>query len=100
MHQLKVVLTGHSRGLGAAIAKELSVRSIPVLALARHAAPEMDGITQVALDLSDLAALTAWLATGSLAEFLAGADTVALINNAGVLQPVGPVSQHEPESIA
>lgn len=100
MHQMRVVLTGHSRGLGAAVANELSARAIPVLALARHILPAKRGITQVALDLSDLATLATWLAGGSLARFLSGADTVVLINNAGILQPVGPVYQHQPDSIA
>ncbi|SMP50042.1 hypothetical protein SAMN06295970_102377 [Noviherbaspirillum suwonense] len=100
MSAIKVVLTGHSRGLGAAIAAELSGRGIPVLALARKRGADMQGVTQVALDLSDTAALSGWLAGGALESFLSGADRALLINNAGMLQPVGPLSSHAPAEVA
>jgi NAD(P)-dependent dehydrogenase (short-subunit alcohol dehydrogenase family) len=100
MSTVKAVLTGHSRGLGAAIAAELAQRGIPVLALARKRGAEMPGVTQVALDLSDTAALSAWLRDGALQAFLAGADTALLINNAGMLQPVGPLPGQAPDEVA
>nr|WP_314630695.1 SDR family oxidoreductase [uncultured Noviherbaspirillum sp.] len=100
MSAVKAVLTGHSRGLGAAIAAELAGRGIPVLALARRQGAAMQGVTQVALDLSDPAALCAWLSGGTLETFLAGADTALLINNAGMLQPVGPLTGHDPAEVA
>ena len=100
MSTVKAVLTGHSRGLGAAIAAELAGRGIPVLALARQQGAATQGVTQVALDLSDTAALCAWLAGGTLKSYLADADTALLINNAGMLQPVGPLTGHDPAEIA
>jgi benzil reductase ((S)-benzoin forming) len=100
MTTVKAVLTGHSRGLGAAIASALAARGIPVLALARQHGAEIEGVTQVALDLSDSAALSAWLAGGALQSFLAGADTALLVNNAGMLQPVGPLCGHDPAEVA
>lgn len=100
MSVVKAVLTGHSRGLGAAIAAELAGRGIPVLALARQQGAATQGVTQVALDLSDTAALCAWLAGGTLKSYLADADTALLINNAGMLQPVGPLTGHDPAEIA
>jgi NAD(P)-dependent dehydrogenase (short-subunit alcohol dehydrogenase family) len=100
MSAVKAVLTGHSRGLGAAIAAELAGRGIPVLALARQQGAATQGVTQVALDLSDTAALCAWLAGGTLKSYLADADTALLINNAGMLQPVGPLTGHDPAEIA
>jgi hypothetical protein len=100
MSIVKAVLTGHSRGLGAAIAAELAGRGIPLLALARKQGAEMPGVTQVALDLSDTAALSAWLAGGALQAFLAGADSAVLINNAGMLQPVGPLPGQSPDDVA
>jgi benzil reductase ((S)-benzoin forming) len=100
MSTVKAVLTGHSRGLGAAIAAELAGRGIPVLALARQQGAAMQGVTQVALDLSDTAALCAWLAGGTLEAYLADADTALLINNAGMLQPVGPLTGHDPAEVA
>jgi NAD(P)-dependent dehydrogenase (short-subunit alcohol dehydrogenase family) len=100
MSIVKAVLTGHSRGLGAAIAAELAGRGIPVLALARQRGEEMQGVEQVALDLSDTAALSAWIAGGALQAFLAGADTALLVNNAGMLQPVGPLAGQAPAEVA
>ena len=100
MSAVKAVLTGHSRGLGAAIAAELAGRGIPVLALARQQGAATQGVTQVALDLSDTAALCAWLAGGTLKSYLADADTALLINTAGMLQPVGPLTGHDPAEIA
>jgi NAD(P)-dependent dehydrogenase (short-subunit alcohol dehydrogenase family) len=35
-----------------------------------------------------------------LQSFLAGADTALLVNNAGMLQPVGPLSGHDPAEVA
>ena len=99
MTTIKAVLTGHSRGLGAAIAANLAARRIPLLALSRNKAPETQGVQQKVLDLSDPAALASWLAGGELQSFLAGADTVLLINNAGTLQPVGSIADHAPADI-
>lgn len=100
MDKVKAVLTGHSRGLGAAIAAELASHGIATLALARNGAAAGKGLEQVALDLSDTAALAAWLAGDRLATFLSGATTVLLINNAGMLQPVGPLAAQAPEQVA
>ncbi|NMG66179.1 SDR family oxidoreductase [Azoarcus indigens] len=91
MHAL---LTGHSRGLGEAIADALLARGIPVLALSRHgntalAARHPGLLTEVALDLADGAALERWLADGALARLLPPDAPALLVNNAGVLQPVG-----------
>ena len=100
MDKVKAVLTGHSRGLGAAIAAELAAHGIPTLALARNGGAAGKGLEQVELDLSDSQALAAWLAGGQLASFLVGASTVLLINNAGMLQPVGPLAMQAPDQVA
>jgi len=96
----KAVLTGHSRGLGAAIAADLLARKIPLLALARHATADREGMQQVILDLSDTAALAAWLSGDALRRFMADADCVLLINNAGTVQPVGAIPTHAPAAVA
>lgn len=101
---MKAILTGHTQGLGAALAAELLARGIPVLGLARRHAEAADGcpaaLRQVALDLADPAALTRWLAGDTLRAYLAGCKSVLLINNAGTLQPVGPLAQQDPGAIA
>ncbi len=90
------IVTGHSRGLGAALAAALVRARYRVLGLARStgvsgslsaAEGQPDGIRQVALDLADAAAVSAWLACADLADFIARADEIWLINNAGTVAP-------------
>jgi len=94
----KAIVTGHTRGLGAAIALELQQRGIAVLGLARSRA-ELPGIEQVELDMADPAALEAWLAGDALRIFLADADEALLVNNAGVVTPVGPLTAQDPAAV-
>lgn len=95
---IKAVVTGHTQGLGAAISRELLKRGIAVLGLARsHAA--LPGIEQVALDLADSAALSNWLASTALADFLADSTQALLINNAGVVTPIGPLQSQDPLAV-
>lgn len=98
---IKAIVTGHSKGLGEAIAAELLGRGTPVLGLARSsgAAPRAH-LTEVALDLADSGALAFWLGGDALANWLADADTVLLINNAGTVQPVGPLAQQDIGAVA
>jgi NAD(P)-dependent dehydrogenase (short-subunit alcohol dehydrogenase family) len=105
MNGTKAIVSGHSRGLGAAIAGELLERGIPVLGLARRgnaglAAQHGDTLAEVAIDLADSAALAAWLARGALGDWLADAERVLLVNNAGTLQPMGPLSLQEVDAVA
>ncbi|HJV50789.1 SDR family oxidoreductase [Noviherbaspirillum sp.] len=102
---MKAILTGHTRGLGAAIAEKLLSRNIAVLGLSRHGNAQLGAqypalLEQVALDLSDTDALARWLAGDSLRRFLAGDQNVLLVNNAGVLQPIGPIRLQDPAAIA
>ena len=104
---IKAILTGHTKGLGAAIASELLERGIAVLGLARGAAPALAArypdpaaFEQVELDLADSAALAAWIAGGALARGIAGCSTVLLINNAGTVQPVGALATQDPLAVA
>ena len=57
---VKAIVTGHSRGLGAAIVDTLLARAIPVLGLARHCHPSSDPrLSQHMLDLANPQALAA-----------------------------------------
>ena len=101
---MKALVTGHTQGLGAALAHQLLSRAIPVLGLARGhndalAARFPDLLTQVRIDLGDSAALTRWLAGGTLNAYLTGSPIVLLLNNAGTVQPVGSLSQQDPAAI-
>ena len=105
MQDCTAIVTGHSRGLGAAVAASLLRRGIPTLGLSRHGHPDLarrhPGLLQeVALDLADSAALGAWLAGPALADRVRGRGQVLLVNNAGVLEPVGPLPMQDPAAVA
>jgi len=101
--QTTAIVTGHSRGLGAAIAAELLTRGARVLGLARKGNPALakaypEALTEAALDLADPAALAEWL--GGLSEHVKGAGPVLLVNNAGMVDPIGPAGTLDPAAIA
>jgi NAD(P)-dependent dehydrogenase (short-subunit alcohol dehydrogenase family) len=103
----KAIVTGHTRGLGAAIVDALLLRGIDVLGLSRSRRKQLEGggarhggFTEIELDLSDSSALTQWLAGGDLAEFVRGAERALLVNNAGTLGPVGPSASLPPDEVA
>ncbi len=105
MQAIKAVVTGHTKGLGAAIAENLLAQNIPVLGLSRGSNTALAerfpaGFQQVSLDLTDSVALDAWLSSGILQRFLADSQSVLLINNAGMLQPVGAIETHDISAIA
>lgn len=99
-NSVKAILTGHSKGLGLALCHALLAKQIPVLGLARGqiAAPPTL-CTQIALDLSDTAALAAWLATPALGNYVQSSSEILLINNAGTVQPVGAMDQQDPAGV-
>lgn len=96
---MKAIVTGHTKGLGAAIAAELIKRGIPVLGLARgRAAASAALLTEVEVDLSDSAALAGFMQTTTLADWLRDEGATLLVNNAGVVAPVGPLAAQDPLS--
>lgn len=104
-HPYKALVTGHSRGLGEAIARALLAQGIPVLGLARADNPvladEFDSLlVQVRLDLSDPVAVLGWLEGGGLAVFAADADALLVVNNAGSLGPVAPPGRQDGAALA
>jgi NAD(P)-dependent dehydrogenase (short-subunit alcohol dehydrogenase family) len=99
--QMKAIVTGHTKGLGAAIAAGLLERGIAVLGLARGRAQDLEArfpalLAQVEIDLSDSAALASWLASAGLRDYLDGCGSALLVNNAGVVSPVGPLLDQGP----
>lgn len=93
---MKAIVTGHSRGLGAAIAANLLSRNVPVLGLSRARNEALEkrfpaALRQCELDLADTASVERWLAGTATADFLFDYDEVILINNAGTVQPVAPL---------
>ena len=103
--KIKAIVTGHSRGLGTGIAQALLARGVKVLGLSRKGSAQLaqdhpDHLEEQAIDLSDLAALSAWLAGPALERFLADADQALLVNNAGIVAPIGPLATQLPATVA
>lgn len=103
---MQAIVTGHSRGLGAALAAELLARDIRVLGVARQGNPALAAaypgqLSEAGLDLADTAALRAWLDGGQLGDFLGGdGGPLLLINNAGVLGPMAALEAQDAGEIA
>lgn len=76
------LVTGGSRGIGAAIVKKLLARGLPVVILDREAPAEPTAARYVACDLTDLAATQ-----GALAEITLDHAILWLVNNAGIAAP-------------
>lgn len=102
------VLTGASRGLGAAIAAQLLRRDVVLLTLSRRPDPALKDAAQAAgaaleqwaidigHDIGAAARLEAWLHQHRAADF----SSAALINNAGLLGRVGPHELNDSEQLA
>jgi benzil reductase ((S)-benzoin forming) len=102
------ILTGASRGLGAAIARQLLAADAHLLTLSRHPDPALTEaakasatvLEQWALDLGhdigSAARLEAWLHQHRPSQF----TSATLINNAGLVGRVGPLEQSDAEQIA
>lgn len=94
-----VIITGASRGIGAAAAREFAAKGANVVLLARgnnaiaHLATEIGAqALAVNCDVSDWAQVNAAV-TQSVARF-GGVDV--LINNAGVIEPIAPLAASDP----
>lgn len=101
----RAIVTGHTRGLGAALAVQLLTRGIAVLGVSRGGnttlAERFGSLyEEVALDLADSDATAQWLASDALRRFVGDAERVVLFNNAGVVEPVGPVEGQDVAAIA
>jgi len=102
---IRAIVTGHARGLGAALAEQLLARNVAVLGLSRsrHAALKARfpaQLEEIELQLADPARVAQWVATDALRNFVSGAQTVLLINNAGMVQPIGPIEGQDASAIA
>lgn len=101
----KAVLTGHTRGIGASIAAELLEQGVHVLGLSRGsnaalAKARLPHFVQDEVDLADALSVEDWIDSPRLREFLNGAQRVLLINNAGMLGPIGALGTQGAPDIA
>lgn len=104
MAKRAAIVSGHSRGLGAAIAEHLLARDIRVLGVSRKGNPDLakrfgGALREAELDLADPDVVARWLAGDALPRFLGGSDLALLVNNAGVLQPIGPLETQDADAV-
>jgi benzil reductase ((S)-benzoin forming) len=102
------ILTGASRGMGLAMAEQLLQPGHSLLCISRHtndtlvATADQAGapLTQWAHDLADgqgaSVRLSAWLTAQAPTDL----SSVTLINNAGMIPPIAPLSQCQPADLA
>ena len=96
----KIIISGHSSGLGKALAELYLAQGCQVLGISRRMLAPQTGLRQSALDLSDGGMLARWLEGGELEEFISGADGLVLINNAGTVAPSAVCGRQRPSEIA
>jgi NADP-dependent 3-hydroxy acid dehydrogenase YdfG len=103
-HITRAIVTGHTRGLGAALAEQLLSRGIAVLGLSRSRHAGLAGrypqtLEEAELNLADPASVAQWIASDALRRFVDGAQSVLLFNNAGTVQPVGPIEAQDAAAV-
>jgi len=99
------IITGASRGIGAGIVRALLQPGNLIFALARHENPALLKAAQAAgselsfhlIDLAEGTAIEALLSDLFSRIDLQRAEGVYLVNNAGVLSPIGPLETHSLE---
>ncbi|MDB5932419.1 MAG: short-chain dehydrogenase/reductase [Polaromonas sp.] len=99
------VLTGASRGMGLAMARQLLAEGHTVLCISRTEQPALSLQAGAALlqwrhDLADTAALTPRLESWLGKQVGTAWASATLINNAGVIARIGPLSQSDASDIA
>ena len=96
-----VIVTGVSRGLGAALARVLLDRDAVVLGVGRSSAAGLEGERYrfAACDLADVAGIDAALAPAFGALSGLSPRSVCLVNNAATVEPVGLVAMHDGAAI-
>jgi sepiapterin reductase len=102
------VLTGASRGLGAAMADQLIASDVTLLTLSRRPNPALAAqataagatVEQWAIDVGHDVGAAARLETWLHQHASAGFASAALINNAGLLGRVGPIELSDADELA
>lgn len=104
MNRHLTILTGASRGLGLALARQVLAAGHRVLALSRRPV-ELDVPTGAELlhwpvDLADAAPIAARLHDWLIAQSAGDVRSATLINNAGVISPLVPLAKGDAHELA
>ena len=99
------IITGASRGIGAGIARAVMQPDSVIFALARHENPDLKPAAAEAgselhflsVDLADTPSIEPVLDRIFQQIDLQQAEGIYLVNNAGVLKPIGPLETHSLE---
>ena len=108
MQNTLVILTGASKGMGQAMARQLLKPNVRLLCISRNTddslakAAEKHGtfLEQWSADLSDGAGVAARLSTWLSALDSSQLKNATLINNAGVIGPLAPTQDNDPLQLA
>ncbi|MBU3723941.1 MAG: SDR family oxidoreductase [Burkholderiaceae bacterium] len=103
-HMANVLITGHSRGLGAALTAQLLGEGHRVLGISRMPALGLghaprDQFHELSLNLGQPSALSQFLNSSIVTDFFKNAQKSILINNAGLLGPIGAFGGLDHEQI-
>ena len=97
------ILPGASRGLGRAVAEQLLARGHHVLALSRQLTelpvPAGGRLTAWSVDLADAAPVALRLSSWLSGQDTGGIESATLINNAGVVSRLAPLSAVEADDL-
>lgn len=94
------IVTGHTKGLGRALAAQLGARAdVELVALGRAPDGDIPGGRQIDVDLADAQAIGAALDRVEAAIAGRRYDKAVLVNNAGVVAPVGRMDDVDVEAL-
>ena len=104
MKQTTVIISGHSHGLGAALAAAWLKHGARVIGLARSNNPALAAtypgqLHETALDLADTEAVLDYTRSDAFRQACQQADTLWLYNNAGTVAPSAPLGAQPDEQI-
>ena len=104
MKQTTVIISGHSNGLGAALATAWLQQGARVLGLARRNNPELAAshhgqLQETAIDLADPQAVLNYSRSDAFRQTCQAAETLWLFNNAGTVAPSAPLGAQPDDAI-
>lgn len=95
-----VIISGHSRGLGHALAEFYLTQGKKVIGLSRQGWDNPpDNLAEYAIDFADSESLAVLLQSASWQKRLDDVEKLILINNAGIVEPVATAGEQDYEAI-